>query len=98
MQKVINVREIEVVENLEGLKLFGQDVLPHVEDQRVRRVNLDKAATLTKGKDIKASIVLDTPQGYKKIMAKIIGVDHQSVWIENNFIIPIQAIYAVDVI
>ncbi len=98
MQQVINIREIELVEQLEGIKLFNEDVLTRVEDQRVRRVNLDKAATLTKGKDIKATIVLKTPAGYKRLVTKILGVDHQAVWIENNLVIPIQAIYAVDVL
>jgi hypothetical protein len=98
MQQVINIREIELVEQLEGIKLFNEDVLPKVEDQRVRRVNLDKAATLTKGKDTKATIVLKTPAGYKRLVSKILGVDHQAVWIENGLVIPIQAIYAVDVL
>ncbi|TAE90400.1 MAG: hypothetical protein EAY81_00830 [Bacteroidetes bacterium] len=97
MNVVVNLREIELVENPETLKLFNEDVLTQVEDQRVRRVNLDKAATLAKVSNSKANIVLKTPAGYKRILTKVSGVDATHVWIENRVIIPLAAIYAVDI-
>ncbi len=97
MNVVVNLREIELVEHPETLKLFSQDVLEQVEDQRVRRVNLDKAATLGKVSNSKANIVLKTPSGYKRILSKVSGVDATHVWIENRIIIPLAAIYAVDI-
>jgi hypothetical protein len=98
MNTVVNLREIELVENPETLELFSEDVLEHVEDQRVRRVNLDKAATLGKVSNSKASIVLKTPSGYKRIVSKVSGVDATHAWIENRIIIPLAAIYAVDIV
>ncbi len=97
MQVVINVREIESVHDITEVKLLPEDVLTTFEDKCVRRVNLDKAATLTKGKDIKAVLVLKTLYGYKKIETKVLGVDNKYVWIENKKLVPIQAIYAVDI-
>ena len=98
MNVVVNIREIEEIKNPEGIKLFAEDVLTRVEDQRVRRVNLDKAATLGKVSNREAVLVLKTPDGYKKLITKVLGTDINGVWIENNLVIPIQAIYAVDVI
>lgn len=96
MQHVINIREIELVTSLDAIKLYGSDVLPRLEDQRVRRVNLDKVATLSKGTGRKANIVLSTPAGYKRIQTIVLGVDANSVWIDGGYILPIAAIYAVD--
>jgi len=96
MNKVINVHEIELVENPEGLKLFPNDVLERVEDQRVRLVNLDKATTLAKVSGTFANIVLNTQSGYKRIYAKVAGVDAGMVWIDGRIRIPIEAIYAID--
>lgn len=97
MQKVINLREIELISSAEGLKISDQDVLDRVEDRRVRRVNLDKAATLGKVSGKKADIVLKTIDGYKRIQAKVIGVDANAAWIENKIVLPLVAIYAVDI-
>lgn len=97
MQKVINLREIELISSAEGLKISDQDVLDRVEDRRVRRVNLDKAATLGKVSGKKADIVLKTVDGYKRIQAKVLGVDATAAWIENKVVLPLVAIYAVDI-
>lgn len=96
MQKVINIKEIELISNPESLRLYNHDVLERIEDQRVRRVNLDKACTLGQVSNLKANIVLDTPSGYKRIQAKITGLDATSAWLEGGLIIPIMTIYAVD--
>jgi hypothetical protein len=98
MQKVINLKEIELIDNPESLALYNHDVLDRVEDRRVRRVNLDKASTLGQLSKLRANIVLDTPSGYKRIQAKITGLDATSAWLEGGLIIPIMAIYSVDMI
>jgi hypothetical protein len=98
MQNVINIREIEIIPSAEGVKIFDYDVLSHPEDQRVRRVNLDKAATLGKVSGLKANIVLKTPAGYKRIQTQVQGVDATAVWVENGIVIPLIAVYAVDII
>lgn len=98
MQNVINIREIEIIPSAEGLKIFDYDVLSRLEDQRVRRVNLDKAATLAKVSGTKANIVLKTPAGYKRIQTKVTGCDATAVWVENGIVIPLIAVYAVDII
>lgn len=96
MKKVINTREIELVTNPETLKLYNHEVLTREEDQRVRRVNLDKANTLGNANRT-THLILDTPSGYKKITAKVIGVDENNVWLEDRTLIPIKSIYAVDI-
>lgn len=98
MQKVINIKEIELVSNPEALKLYSHDVLSRVEDQRVRRLYLDKASTLGNISNVIANIVLDTPAGYKRIQAKVKGLDETHVWLEDRTLIPIKAIYAVDMV
>jgi hypothetical protein len=98
MQNVINIREIELIPSAEGLKIFDYDVLTREEDKRVRRVALDKAATLSKVSGRKANIVLKTPSGYKRIQTLVQGVDATSAWIDNGIVIPLMAIYAVDIV
>lgn len=97
MDVVINYREIELEQNLNSLVLFETDVLNTVEDKRVRRVNLDKAATMAKVAQRKANIILKTPNGYKRIQTLVSGLDATHVWIENRMLIPIMAVYAVDI-
>ena len=97
MNVVVNIREIEEVKDPIGIKLFNYDVLNRIEDQRVRRLNLDKAATLGKVSGKKAVIVLATPDGYKKIIAKVLGVDDKSAWIEGRVTIPLMCIYTIDI-
>ena len=97
MQNVINIREIELIPTAEGVKIFDYDVLTRSEDQRVRRLALDKAATLGKVSNRKANIVLKTPDGYKRILTKVSGVDATAAWVENELVIPLIAIYAVDI-
>lgn len=98
MQKVINIKEIELITNPETLKLYNHDVLSRVEDQRVRRLSLDKASTLGNVSNVIANIVLDTPSGYKRIQAKVKGIDENNVWLEDRTLIPLKAIYSVDMI
>jgi hypothetical protein len=98
MKKVINIKEIELVTDPQNLKLYNHDVLPQVEDQRVRRLYLDKASTLGNISNVIANIVLDTPSGYKRIQAKVKGLDDSHVWLEDRTLIPIKAIYAVDMV
>jgi len=76
MQNVINIREIELIPSAEGVKIFDYDVLTREEDKRVRRVALDKAATLSKVSGRKANIVLKTPAGYKRIQTLV-----QATWV-----------------
>lgn len=97
MDVVINYREIELEQNLNSLVLFETDVLNTIEDKRVRRVNLDKAATMAKVAQRKANIILKTPKGYKRIQTLVSGIDATHVWIENRMLIPIMAVYAVDI-
>ena len=98
MQNVINIREIELIPSAEGVKIFDYDVLTREEDKRVRRVALDKAATLSKVSGRKANIVLKTPAGYKRIQTLVQGVDATSAWLDNGIVIPLMAIYAVDIV
>ena len=98
MQKVINIKEIELITNPETLNLYNHDVLSRIEDQRVRRLSLDKASTLGNVSNVIANIVLDTPSGYKRIQAKVKGIDENNVWLEDRTLIPLKAIYSVDMI
>jgi hypothetical protein len=42
--------------------------------------------------------VLKTPSGYKRIQTLVQGVDATSAWIDNGIVIPLMAIYAVDIV
>lgn len=98
MEKVINIKQVPLITDPQSLTLYDYDVLQRVEDQRVRRVNLDKASTLGKVSNLKANIVLSTPSGYKRIQGKVNGLDADSAWMEGGLIIPLKAIYSIDMV
>ena len=100
METVLNQRAIDKIatDDLFRVEYNIEDVLEHPADQRVRRVNLDKAVTLGRSLNHKTTLVISTTKGFKQFDAVVHFVNDKGVTLEHDHFIPIHSIYSVDII
>lgn len=101
MDTALNLREVPVISPAELFHVHytDSDVLNRVEDTRVRRVNLDKALTLSKNVKIKTRLVVYTTKGFVQLTQVVIHFVHdKGVTIEGDHFIPLHSIYSVDMV
>lgn len=99
MDKVLNLREIKEIglDELFQADYGTADALQTETDQRVRRVNLDKAVTLGRSAKIKTRLIIKTAKGYVQVKGIVHFVADKGITLEKDHFIPMHAIHSVDI-
>lgn len=101
MDTALNLREVPVIpaDALFQVQYTESEVLSRIEDIRVRRVNLDKAVTLSKSAKIKTRLVIYTETGFVQLNGvHLLFLTDKGVTIEGGHFIPLHSIYSVDML
>lgn len=99
MDTALNLREIERIslDELPNYTFGSNDIYNRTEDRRVRLLSLDKAKNLSGNSLFKTLMVLATTDGFRSLETKIVAFGPQGVTIEGNMIVPMHAIYSVNI-
>ena len=101
METVLNLADIPLTDlsEIDKTGFAPSEVFNRVEDIRVRRTNLDKAAVLANNLKFKIRVVyVDKLMLYKKIECHIRSVNNHGILIEGGATVPLHCIYSADIL
>ena len=99
MDTALNLRDIQVITQtaLASCAFASNDVYTRAEDMRVRLTSLDKAVVMSRNEKVKTLLVINTVEGFRSIITKVLALSVTGIIVEGNVSIPMRAVYSVNI-
>lgn len=99
MDTALNLRDIPAITSgeLASCAFAPNEVYTRMEDIRVRFSALDKAMVMSRNESVKTLLVVNTMNGFRSIITKVLALNVQGIIVEGNISVPMHAVYSVNI-